>query len=799
MPVVLIRANGRPAPHVFVRRLVSVLFLVTGFSSICWAEPRVRVGVEMADKPISFLDAKDNPTGFTAALLAEMSRAGLGEVQVVAKPWSRLLEDFNAGRIDVLANVARTEERLRDMDFSISHAHVHGLIYTRPDRPALRTTADFTGKTIAALKGSISLTNAQTHGGWGATIVPVTDPQGALDALRRGDYDAVLLIYGLEAKFIRDNHGLRREFVEDIVHEFRFAVRKGEAATLARLNDALAKVRHHGAFDRLYDEWIGPIEPHPIRLGDLRPYAVPIFLGFVVVVFLFSWQRRMLAQVSRQAQALRESEERFHGLVDAAFEGWIVHRDGKIILANPSFARTFGYSVDELIGQSLHAITPPELHAALDAAPPAVNLVTHESVGLRKDGTRIPIETSCRDCMFEGQPARISAMRDLTAQKQAANDQLVLSKLESTGILAGGIAHDFNNLLATIVLNVDMALLDPRQSEAQARYLRNSKNAAMAAKSLTQQLVTFAEGDAAERRVTDLASLLRNTVSLALSGSNLRADINTAADLWCADVDAVQIDRVISSLVLNARDAMPTGGVVAFRAQNVVLTAGEVTSLPAGEYVQLDIADQGHGIPAELIPKIFDPYFSTKQRGTQKGMGLGLTISHSIVHQHGGAITVESGSGAGATFRVFLPGTRRRPADETKVAEAKVVTSGRILVMDDENSLRETVRMALEHEGYTVETAADGVAAIALYKVARQAGLSFDAVVLDLTVRGGMGGLETFRALRAIDPAVKALVMSGYAQETVLRDFAQHGFGGALTKPFDLDSLRRAVARIVAS
>lgn len=781
-----------------MRTLFFVLSLALGFTTLAQGAPRLRIGVETADKPISFLDA-GKPAGFTTELIGEMGRAGLTDFEIVAAPWTQLIRDFREGKIDVLANVARTDERLLEMDFSISHAFVHGLLYNRRDRPPLLTTAAFPGKIIGTLSGSIAHTNALAHQSWGATIVPFANPQDAMDAANRGECDAVLLVYGLEGKYISNNHGMRREFVDDIVHHFRFAVHKGDVAALSRLNDALAIVRHNGAFDRLYDEWIGPIEPHPIRLADLRPYARPIALGALAIAAIIWWQRRMLARADRQAQALRESEERFHGLVDSAFEGWVVLQNGVIMMANAAYASTFGFTTTELIGKRVVDLAPPETQPDVTEALATARIPTYQTLGLRKDGTRIPIEVSGRACTFNGQPARIAAVRDLTAEKQAAAAQLVLSKLESTGILAGGLAHDFNNLLATMVLNVDMVLLQQHPDDETVRRLQAAKSAALAARTLTQQLITFAQGGASVRQPVDFALLLEKTVPLSLSGSNVRAEIAAAPDLWRAEIDAAQIERVIGNLVLNAREATPDGGVVTLRAENVVLHAGEIAALPAGEYLRLAVTDRGPGIPAEVLPKIFDPYFSTKRRGTQKGMGLGLTISHSIVHQHGGAILAQSAGAGGTTFHVYLPATRKPAAPLAPAPAPDPTHSGRILVMDDEPALRETVRLGLEHAGYTVELAADGEAAVELYTQARTTGRPFDAVLLDLTVRGGMGGLPAMQALLALDPGVKAVVMSGYAQEAVLRDYASHGFRGALAKPFDLNNLRATIARAAAS
>jgi two-component system cell cycle sensor histidine kinase/response regulator CckA len=777
----------------FFLGLLFFLALLTGVG----AAPRLRIGVEVADKPISFVDAARQPAGFTAELVAEMSRHGLGEVELVPAPWTILIKRFEAGELDVLANVARTDERLRTMDFSISHAYVHGVIYFRRDAPSITRTADLAGKKIGTLRGSISYTNALAHGGWGATIVPSTSPQLAIDAARRGELDGVLLIYGLEGKYLTDLQGMRRDFVDDILHEFRFAVPKGESATLSRLNDALATVRQNGTFDRLYDKWIGPIEPHPIRLADLRPYTGAIVLGVILIAAIIGWQRHMLARVSRHAAALRESEERFERLVDSAFEGWVIHRDGLIVRANPTFSTTFGFTATELVGRSVVELTAPESRAKLVDAIKTGRTTPYEVMGLRRDGTLIPVEIAGQPCTFDGQPARIAAVRDLTAQKQAAADQLVLSKLESTGILAGGIAHDFNNLLATMVLNVDLALLLQRNTPEGTRHLESVKDAATAAKNLTQQLITFAQGSAPLRQPTDLGILLNKIVPLTLSGSNVRGEVTLVPGLWCAEIDSDQIERVISNLVLNSREAMPAGGVVTLRAENATLPAGEVATLAAGDYLRITVADRGHGIPADLLSKIFDPYFSTKRRGSEKGMGLGLTISHAIAQQHGGALVVETQAALGTTFHLYLPATRRSPAPSALLASASPFPAARsdhILIMDDEPALRQTIRLALEQDGSTVAEAGDGAAAVTLYQQARASGRPFDVVLLDLTVRGGMGGLETIQALRALDPTVRAVVMSGYSRESVLRDYASHGFRGALAKPFDFAGLRRAIS-----
>ena len=244
---------------------------------------------------------------------------------------------------------------------------------------------------------------------------------------------------------------------------------------------------------------------------------------------------------------------------------------------------------------------------------------------------------------------------DVTARKQAEQDRLVLGKLESTAVLAGGIAHDFNNLLTGMMLSLDVVESEAGSPTRVFEYLKAIRGQIVTAQLLTQQLLTFARGGTAPRQSLVIGPLLEQAAALALSGSNLRAEISVHPDLLPSEIDPPQISQAIRNLVLNAREAMPAGGLVSIDASNLVLNPGNPAALPPGNYIRVQIEDHGPGIPPEVLPKIFDPYFSTKTRGTQKGMGLGLTIAHSVVQKHGGAITVESRPGQGSVFAVELP------------------------------------------------------------------------------------------------------------------------------------------------
>ncbi|MDB6169163.1 MAG: sensor hybrid histidine kinase [Verrucomicrobia bacterium] len=330
-----------------------------GTCAAIWAAPRVRIGVENNAEPLSFVDAKGQPTGFSPELVRAMTKTGEFEAEFVSSSWSQILHQFNAGQIDVLANVTVTDERKSTMDFSISHAYLHGFVYFRDDRAPVRKTSDFAGKTVGVLLGSVTYFHMLSHPEWGARVQGYATSGAVLEATRSGEVDAALYLLPLATG--TNERGLHSEFLDDVTFRYHFAVHKGDTATLARLNEALAGVRHDGEFDRLWSKWIGPLEPHPIRAQDLRPYFIPLAIGLAIMAALFSWQRRMLSKVSAQAVALRESEDRFRSTFENAGAGMaLVRTNGELIRTNPILQRMLGYTDAELTRLTFREITHAE-------------------------------------------------------------------------------------------------------------------------------------------------------------------------------------------------------------------------------------------------------------------------------------------------------------------------------------------------------------------------------------------------------------------------------------------------------
>ena len=389
--------------------------------------------------------------------------------------------------------------------------------------------------------------------------------------------------------------------------------------------------------------------------------------------------------------------------------------------------------------------------------------------------------------------ALLSANKELLAETRertrAEEELLKARRIESIGLLAGGIAHDFNNLLTAILGNISLAKMNVTPEDKVFGRLLEAEKASMRASDLTHQLLTFAKGGAPIKRTASIAELLIDSASFALSGSNVKCEFDLPANLWPAEIDEGQISQVINNVIINADHAMTEGGLISVSAQNAIIGAGDHLPLKEGSYIKISIADQGTGIPDELLPKIFDPYFTTKPKGT----GLGLTTCYSIVKRHDGLITAESEIGSGSTFYIYLPASEGKLSAEKSDSESPLRGNGMVLVMDDEEIIREVAGKMLRHLGYDVGYAADGSEAIELYTKALSEGRPFDAVIIDLTIPGGMGGKETIQKLTEIDPGIKALVSSGYSHGPIMAEYRKFGFCGVIAKPYKVEDLARSV------
>jgi two-component system, cell cycle sensor histidine kinase and response regulator CckA len=518
-------------------------------------------------------------------------------------------------------------------------------------------------------------------------------------------------------------------------------------------------------------------------------------LGFNIVVQDITERKRM-------EEALRASEKRFRDLIEATSDWvWEIDNNGIYTYASPQVKKILGYEPEEVLGKTFFDLMPSEEAARIAAivgeiAASRKPFPLLENICLHKNGTRVVLESSGipffdTSGSFKGYRG---IDRDITERKKIEEELQKAQKLESIGLLAGGIAHDFNNILTAIQGNIELAKIFLPPGDKAAERLAIAEQASLRARGLSQQLLTFAKGGAPIMKTTDVPHLVRETVELALRGSNVKGEYFFSEDLRPVEADESQLNQAVSNLALNAIEAMPEGGVITAAAVNISLAGDNTPGLPAGRYVRIDIRDQGVGIPEEIKDRIFDPYFTTKDHGS----GLGLATSFSIVKRHNGAITVDSEPGRGSTFSIFLPASQKGMAAHQPEESGQVESgTGRILVMDDEAAVSDVAVEMLQHLGYRAEAVRDGAEAITAYRQAMEEGRPFAAVITDLTVPAGMGGKETVRRLLEMDPQAKVIVSSGYANDPIMSDYAGYGFKGVIPKPYKLDELGKTMREIV--
>jgi len=385
------------------------------------------------------------------------------------------------------------------------------------------------------------------------------------------------------------------------------------------------------------------------------------------------------------------------------------------------------------------------------------------------------------------------AMVDITDRVLLAQEILKIQKLESVGVLAGGIAHDFNNILTAISANIGMAKTYGDLEDDILEMLTDAERASLRAKNLTQQLLTFAKGGVPIKKKVSIAKMFQDTVEFALSGSNVRCEYSLPEDLWWVEVDEGQVSQVIQNLTLNADQAMAEGGVMTVRAENVSVDERNGIPLEAGKYLRISISDHGIGIPARHLNRIFDPFFTTKQ----KGSGLGLATAYNIVKHHEGYIHVHSEVDVGTTFSVYLPASERGPEQEGTEVYQRAKGQGKVLLIDDEEMIRKSAGELIRRLGYEVVVVDGSLAGIERYEEAKKGGRPFDAVILDLTIPGDLGGKDAARRLLAADSDARVIASSGYSNDPVMAAFKEYGFCGVITKPYEMNELSEVLQKVI--
>jgi len=502
---------------------------------------------------------------------------------------------------------------------------------------------------------------------------------------------------------------------------------------------------------------------------------------------------------------LQESEERLKMVIEqspAAIE--IYDLDGLLIGANQACEKVWGSSAKAMINRfnilenpgDRHANLLPSIHKAYQG-----ETIFIPEYSLQDDGDHPPAKERWLSVQIYPLKNRdrvtniVVSIEEVTAAKQAEEDQLKIHKLESIGTLAGGIAHDFNNILTGLFGNLTIARAEMEPTHPAMEHLRDAHRSMERATRLTQQLLIFAKGGVPVREGVSISGLVEEVVRFDLSGSNVKPVFDSASDLWVAEVDKGQMQQVFSNLTINAKQAMQDGGHLFVTLANSLVGEGEVAELKAGRYVKVTFRDEGRGIDPGHVARIFDPYFTTKRFGR----GLGLAITYTILIKHGGCITVESTPDIGSIFTVYLPvaeaGSEPALATSAQSGDTAPLTREvrRVLVMDDEEMICKVAARFLAKEGFLVDIAHDGKEAIVKYRKAMEIAKPFDLVIMDLTIPGGMGGREAIKWLLELDAKARVIVSSGYAEDPVLANYRQHGFCGIAPKPYTRESLLEVV------
>ena len=728
----------------------------------------------------------------TAAMLAEALHR---------RTWDIVLSDYNMPQFDALQALRTLRVQSAYLPFII----ISGSIGEETAVAAMRAGAnDYVMKTnLPRLVPAVEreLRDAAERRERARTERALLDLQARFQTIFNESLDGLIVL---------DPHGtirhLNRAVSRTLGYDERFLVGQPFATVWPERQHLTAKtvldeVRHRGSafhsgpFRRLN----GTLCPM-----DLQASKVPWGHEEAVIVTLRDATERQQAE-----QRLADEKEQLAVTLRSMGDG-VVTTDirGRIVLLNGAAERLTGWSQPEARGRLVSEVLPLTSGDEAEACGGFWQVVLrtggpvtlNRQVQMRDRTGReyaLAVKAAPITSHDGSHSGVVTVFRDITLEQRTEEELQKASKLESVALLAGGIAHDFNNMLTAILGHLSLAKMT---DEPPHRVLETVEKACIYATDLTRQLLTFSKGNDPVRHREDVAALVEESVRFASHGTHVRCRFDLAENLPRLELDRGQINQVFNNLVINAVQASPEGATLEVEA--VAVTVGEearIATLKPGDYVRITLRDQGTGISAENLARIFDPYFTTKTSGS----GLGLATSYSIISKHGGLIRAESELGKGTSFVIYLPAGETGSAEQdTRVAAGVPPTGeprmgGRVLFMDDEAILQELVAAMLEHLGYEVTCAAHGEEAIALYVAARQAGREFDVVIVDLTVPGGMGGHETLRQLREIDPAVKAVVSSGYSNDPIMAEHRRHGFRGVIAKPYQMAELSRVLQGVI--
>ena len=797
-------------------------------AAVCLAGKQVRVGIydlppvsEMIHAGLNDAGRTQEASGLFPALLQAIAEKAEWDLTYVPCSRRECIESLDAGSLDLLVAAPYAKDLTRTYTYTRetviptwAQVYAHGEL-------SIQSWFDLNGRAVGVVKDD--LYNAEVRAvierfGIACKFVEFKGYQEIFSALQNSWIDVGVVDRFYTMSLDIGENVVRTPIIFSPV-ELRFSVARGRNEELiATLDYHLHALKREptSVYYALLNQLFG--QPQEFRLPPWVLWGLSLGGGFLLLLLGVNLllRQRVSVKIAELAQsneelknelilrraaesALLESKRRFQALFEFSPDAILLQTvEGRILDCNIAGETLTEYGKDELLQMSILDLIVEEagktsLQLLCELLSP--NVCSCDVFLQRKQGESFPAEVRSKSLELDGARATLCVIKDMTQQKKMEEEILRVRKLESINLLAGGIAHDFNNILSAILGNVSLAKMYTEPGDRISARLETAEKAVMRARDLTCQLLTFAKGGLPVKETTSLVSVTRDSCDFALRGSNVICSLSLAEDLWPVEVDVGQISQVLNNMMINAKEAMADGGIVELVAENKLLDSADNIPLRSGGYVLITIRDRGAGIPEEHLNKIFDPYFTTKTTGN----GLGLATSHSIIRKHGGHIMVESQPDAGTIFRIYLPASKRELPKVVDADPVAIAGRGKILIMDDEEMIRDMAGDMLRHLHYEVHLAKDGLEAIAAISQATQAGEPFDAVIMDLTIPGGCGGKEVIKEVRKIDPQVKAIVSSGYSNDPIMADFTKHGFDGVVTKPYGIEELSEVIHKVISN
>lgn len=774
-----------------VKYLLWLVFLLLVLIGLPPSVSALTVTLDDNYPPYSFRDQNGNPQGILIDLWHLWSEKTGVPVTLAPLPWSQALKLMADGRADVLDTVFDTPERERIYDFTPPYASISTAVFQRQGVAGIRRLADLKGYLVGIKSGDASADALRTAGVGG--LREFSSYEALIDAAAAGEIHVFCMdlppaLHFLYAKGLSDQFRLAFAVSEDSFHR---AVLKGNRATLDLVNQGFNLVGGDEA-KAIENRWRGTELSAvglstPAILALVAGGLVAIALLVAIVYSLWRQARRRLGELQGTEARLRESEAWGQAVTEALPDLLFLLDETGLVLEcrapkdHPSFPNP-----ERFVGKRL-AETYPESTAKL-IEQKLVSLKASGGVGL----VEFEAEVVDRRRSFE---ARIVLMadgrflaivRDITDSRQVWQDSLHRNKLESLAVLAGGLAHDFNNNLAVIQGFVSLARVQLVNPEKALASLDKAVQATRRAAGLTSQLRVLAHGSEVHRKLLSVRDLAEEAAAFALVGSPCLLAVEVGEGPWTVEADPDQLSQVFHNLVLNAVQAMPRGGTV-----TLVFRRSEQ------DKISVSVVDEGGGIPAEDLARIFYPYFTTKPKGT----GLGLSVVHAVVERHGGSLEVDSRVGRGTVFTVHLsaaPG-RPEPSSEAEAPSLPALRGERALLMEDEADLRDLMIQVLSSLGMESVACRNGRDALTAFDTAAEQGKPFVLVVSDFLVPGDMGGREMIAQLRTRPGRFRALAVTGFSTERSPADFRNQGFDVILGKPFTIDELKTRIVELMKS